>query len=126
MGPDRLPLTYPFRSLADVGAPLAGGSDSPVEPPHPLWGMAAARDRLGVVPSEALTAEEAFELFTIDAARAIGENASLEAGAPATFTVLDVDPTMATADELREAQVLATWVEGEPVAIPDGIVAWQA
>ncbi|NIU21562.1 MAG: amidohydrolase family protein, partial [Actinobacteria bacterium] len=39
MGPERLQRTYPFRSLLDAGAPLAGGSDCPVEPPHPLLGM---------------------------------------------------------------------------------------
>ena len=126
MGAARLPLTYPFRSLASAGAPLAGGSDSPVEPPHPLWGMAAARDRLGVVPDEGLTATEALDLFTTDAARAIGEDAALDPGAAATFTVLDIDPVAATPDELRSARVLATWVEGSAVTIPDGITAWQA
>jgi predicted amidohydrolase YtcJ len=126
MGPERLPLTYPFRSLADAGTPLAGGSDSPVEPPHPLWGMAAARDRCGVVPAEGLTPVEALDLFTTDAARAIGEDASLVVGAPATFTILDVDPIRAIPDELRTAQVLGTWVAGSAVETPDELVAWQA
>lgn len=126
VGPERLPLTYPFRSLADAGAPLAGGSDSPVEPPHPLLGMAAARDRLGIVPSESLTADAALDLFTSGAARALGSDGRLEPGSPATFTVLDVDPVTATPDELRSARVVATWVEGSRVTIPDEISAWQA
>jgi predicted amidohydrolase YtcJ len=126
VGPERLRLTYPFRSLAAAGAPLAGGSDSPVEPPHPLLGMATARDRVGVVPEEGLSAQAALDLFTIGAGRAIGEDAELVPGAPATFTVVDVDPVAADPDRLRAAQVVATWVEGEPVSIPDGITAWQA
>ena len=64
VGPERLRRTYPFRSLLTAGAPLAGGSDCPVEPPHPLWGMAAARDRCGLVPEEGLSADQALALFT--------------------------------------------------------------
>lgn len=126
LGPDRLRRTYAFKSLADAGAPLAGGSDSPVEPPHPLLGMAAARDRLGIVPGESLGAEAALDLFTRDAGTAIGETGRLEPGAPATFTILDVDPVTASPDELREARVLATWVDGRPVPIPEGLSAWRA
>lgn len=126
LGPERLRRTYPFRSLAEAGAPLAGGSDSPVEPPHPLWGMAAARDRLGIVPEESLDPQAALDLFTRDAATAIGERGRLEPNRSATFTVLDLDPVTATPDELRAAKVLATWVDGSPVEIPEGIRAWQA
>jgi len=126
VGPDRILRTYPFRSLADAGTSLAGGSDSPVEPPHPLHGMAAARDRLGLVPEEALTPTEAFELFTGSAGTAIGEAASLAPGSVANLTILDVDPVAATPDELRAARVVGTWVEGAEVEIPQGIQAWQS
>lgn len=125
VGPERLLRTYPFRSLLDAGAPLAGGSDCPVEPPHPLWGMAAARDRCGIVPGESLTAEEALALFTDDAAKAIGVDAALAVGAPATFTVVDTDPVEATADALRGALILDTWVDGSPVLIPTDTVVWN-
>lgn len=125
MGSERLPLVYPFRSLLDAGVPMAGGSDSPVEPPHSLPGMAAARDRHGIVPEEGLTAGEALDLFTTGAARSLGEEAALTIGSPATFTVLDVDPTRCTPDELRQARVIDTWVDGAPVAIPTGLSAWQ-
>ena len=77
VGPVRMQRTYPFRSLLDAGTRLAGGSDCPVEPPHPLWGMAASRDRSGLVPEEGLTPDEALRLFTLDAAAAIGEDGSL-------------------------------------------------
>jgi hypothetical protein len=125
VGADRLRRTYPFRSLVDAGTPLAGGSDCPVEPPHPLWGMATARDRCGVVPEEGLTAAEALGLFTDDATRSIGDDASLVAGAPATFAVLDIDPVDGSATDLRGARVLDTWLDGLPVAIPPGTVAWN-
>jgi predicted amidohydrolase YtcJ len=126
LGPERLAHTYAFRSLAGAGAPLAGSSDSPVEPPHPLWGMAAARDRCGMVPAEALPAEDAFRLFTAGAAAAIGESALLAPGHPADLTVLEADPVETGADDLRRVAIRAVFVEGERVPIPDGITAWQA
>jgi predicted amidohydrolase YtcJ len=126
LGPDRLTRTYAFRSLADAGVPLAGSSDSPVEPPHPLWGMAAARDRCGLTPAERLTAGEAYDLFTIDSATAIGETRLLQPGERADLVVLDRDPIETGADGLRAARVLATFVEGSPVEVPDGMTAWQS
>jgi len=126
LGPDRLTRTYAFRSLADAGVPLAGSSDSPVEPPHPLWGMAAARDRCGLTPAERLTALEAYDLFTTGSARAIGETRSLQQGEPADLVVLEGDPIQASPDGLRTARVLATFVDGSPVDVPDGVTAWQA
>ncbi len=125
VGPDRLPLTYPLRTLADVGVPLAGGSDCPVEPPHPLWGMAAARDRCGIVPEESLTSLEALALFTSGAAAAIAEPVPLAVGSPADFMVLDRDPLKATPDELRATNVLATYVDGALVDVSSVGQVWQ-
>lgn len=125
VGSERLLQSYPLRTLLDAGVPLAGGSDCPVEPPHPLPGIAAARDRCGIVPEEALTAGEALDLFTAGAARSMLEPTPLAVGSPADFIILDVDPLTATPDELRAAQVVATYVDGEPVDIPAGILSWQ-
>ncbi len=118
VGPARLARTYAFRSLREAGVPLAGSSDCPVEPPHPLWGMAAARDRCGLVPDQVLTAEAAGDLFTTGAATAIGEERSLAPGAAADLIVLDRDPIRSTPDGLREARVTATYEEGSPVGFP--------
>jgi predicted amidohydrolase YtcJ len=125
VGAGRLPQCYPLRTLLDAGVPLAGGSDCPVEPPYPLPGIAAARDRCGIVPEEGLTAAEALDLFTTGAARSLLEPPPLAVGSPADFVVLDVDPLEATPDELRTARVLATYIDGELIEIPEGIVTWQ-
>lgn len=125
VGPERLRRTYPLRSLLAAGACLAGGSDSPVEPPHPLWGMAAARDRCGLVPGEGLDPGEALRLFTADAAAAIGEDARLAPGSPATFTILGGDPVTATPDDLRTMEVCEVWVNGDEVVIPPGTTVWK-
>jgi predicted amidohydrolase YtcJ len=125
LGREGLAAAYPFRSLADAGVPLAGGSDCPVEPPHPLWGMAAARDRAGFRVEQALTPAEALHLFTTGAARAIGDDAGLVAGRPATFTVLAGDPVAETPAELRQMRVLATFVSGREVTPPAGTTVWR-
>jgi len=125
VGPDRLLQSYPLRTLLAAGVPLAGGSDCPVEPPHPLPGIAAARDRCGIVPEEGLTASEALDLFTFGAARALLEPEPLAVGSPADFIVLDVDPLDATPAELRTARVLATYVGGELVPVPENVLSWQ-
>jgi predicted amidohydrolase YtcJ len=124
VGSGRIGLTYAFRSLLEAGAPLAGSSDSPVEPPHPLWGIAAARDRSGLTPGERLDAAEAHELFTSWSARAIGETRSLEPGSPGDLVVVDRDPVSSDPGGLRSARVLATFVDGDPVDPPRGLEAW--
>jgi predicted amidohydrolase YtcJ len=125
LGPVRIRRTYPLRSLLEAGAPLAGGSDCPVEPPNPLFGIAAARDRCGIVPAESLDPPDALQLFCDGAARAIGADASLAADSPATFSVLDRDPVDGSPQDLRIARVLATWVDGEPIQVREGTTVWN-
>lgn len=115
VGPDREAWVYPFRSMSELGIPMAGSSDCPVEPPHPLWGMAAAIDRHGITPSEALDPLAALGLFTVGGARTLREPPPLAVGSPADFVVVDVDPSSATAEAIRGAIVLDTYVDGEAV-----------
>jgi len=125
LGPDRLRRAYPFRSLLAAGALLAGGSDCPVEPPHPLRGMALARDRNGITPEEALSADQALHLFTAGAARALREPPPLAPGSPADYVLLDGDPVAATPEELASLQVLETCVAGRPVVREEAAPAWE-
>lgn len=67
LGPERMSLAYPFRSLLEAGVALLGGSDSPVELPDPAIGIEAAVDRHGINPEQSLTAEQAEALFTAPA-----------------------------------------------------------
>ncbi len=124
LGAERMRSAYPFRTLWERGVPLAGGSDCPVEPPYPLAGLAAARDRAGIMPAEGLDSDAALGIFTDGAAASVGEPAPLAVGSPADFVVLDTDPVAATPDEVRGAAVLATWIDGAPVTVPEGLVTW--
>jgi hypothetical protein len=79
--------------------------------------MAAARDRCGLAPEERLDAGDAYRLFTDWSAAAIGESRSIEPGATADLVVLDRHPVDTPPEGLREAKVLATYVEGDRVDV---------
>lgn len=124
VGPERAAWVYPFASMRDAGIPLAGSSDCPVEPPHPLWGMAAAVDRHGVSPGEALSPLEALGLFTSGAARAIREPEPLSPGSAADLVILDTNLALATPFEIRDCEVLTTYVDGRALDIDRTLPTW--
>ena len=124
LGPDRLAGAYAWRSIAATGATLAFGSDTPVEPPTPFVGLAAAINRQGAdgqpaggwQPQERLTLAQALTAYTAGAAYAMFAEDRLGRIAPgkkADFLFVDRDPTTATPDALRQTRVLETWINGQ-------------
>ncbi len=133
LGTDRLAGSYAWRSLLASGARLAGGSDFPVEPVNPFFGIHAAvtrRDRNGEPldgwrPEQRLTLDEAIRLFTIDAAYAAFEEdlkGTIEPGKLADFILLDRDPYAIRPEELHAVLVETTVVGGSVVFRRDGNV----
>ncbi|MCS3441970.1 amidohydrolase [Microbacterium phyllosphaerae] len=124
---DRAEHSQPNRALLDAGALVAGGSDWPVsDSPNTLeglQGLVTRADPLGrapgvLWPEQAITAEEALEVFTINAATAMGlgtETGSLTPGKSADFVVLARDAIAGPADEIVHTPVLSTWFEGREV-----------
>ncbi|MEO6388330.1 MAG: amidohydrolase [Croceibacterium sp.] len=123
LGPDRLAGAYAWRSIHATGAPLAFGSDTPVEAPDAFAGMAAAISRQGPDgqpeggwhPEETVTREEALAAYTAGAAYAgfaEGHFGRLAVGEKADFIVLDADPLKATPEQLRQIRVIETWIGG--------------
>ena len=124
---ERAEHSQPNRALIDAGALVAGGSDWPVsESPNPLEGIQGLVTRADPLrrapgtlwPEQAITAEEALQVFTRNAAVAMGlgaETGSLEAGKSADFVVLDRDAIAGPADAIIDARVLATWFAGREV-----------
>jgi hypothetical protein len=123
LGPERLTGAYAWRSLLAAGVPLAFGSDAPVEKPDPLEGLAVAISRTdargepfgGWRPEETLSREQALAAYTAGAAYAgfaDGRFGRLAVGERADFLVLDRDPLLANAEEIRRIKVLQTWVGG--------------
>jgi predicted amidohydrolase YtcJ len=124
LGPARLRGAYAWKSIAATGAPLAFGSDTPVEPAQPFLGMAVAVSRQGAdgqptggwQPQERLTPGQALAAYTSGAAYAMFAEdrlGRLARGMKADFLFVDRDPTTVTPEALRQTKVLETWINGQ-------------
>lgn len=126
VGPNRIAGAYAWNSIAAAGAPLAFGSDAPVESVDPFAGLATALTRIdasgqpfgGWQPQERVTREQALTAFTYGGAYAgfaEGKFGRLIAGERADFLLVDRDIMIASPAEIREIKVLQTWVGGDRV-----------
>jgi predicted amidohydrolase YtcJ len=125
----RLKGTYAFRTLLDSGGVLAFGSDSPVAPLNPLYGVYAAVTRRtlddknpgGWIPEQKISVEETIRAFTWGSAYAEfqeGVKGTLEAGKLADFVILSDDIFTIDSVKIRDVKVVLTVVDGK--------VAYQA
>ncbi len=126
VGAARLGGAYAWKSMLTNKSRLAFGSDYPVESPNPWVGWAVGFTRQdgagqpfgGWRPEEALSREQAWKAFTVDAAYAgFAEKkfGHLAPGLRADFVVVDRDPLLVSPTELRGTVVIETWVGGERV-----------
>ena len=124
LGEARLAGAYAWKKLLDSGAAMAGGSDFPVEPPNPFYGLHAAVTRQsrggqppgGWLPGEKLSRGQALSLFTEQAAWAAHQEAALGRllpGYAADFILTREDYFAVPAQEIWNIEVLATYVNGE-------------
>jgi len=128
---DRAQGAYNFKSLLDSGATLSFGSDWPGTnaawyPISPVLGVYAAVTRKtvngtpegGWFPEQRIGVEDALRAYTVNNAFAGFEEhdkGTLEVGKLADITVLDRDLFSIPADEIKEAKVLYTIVNGRIV-----------
>ncbi len=126
LGSERARRQYPWSSLTAGGARLAFGSDWPVSTPDPLAIIETAVRRVSpfsrtspeFYPDERLDLETALRAATLGSAyvnqldRSTG---SLERGKLADFVILDRDIRSYPVDEIADARVEATFIEGECV-----------
>lgn len=123
-GKDRIEWAYNARLQIDLGAKVAFGSDSPIEPFRPFEGLYSAVARRqpngspspeGWLPHLKLTVDEALRGYTIGAAYAAGmENrlGMLAYGYYADLLVIDRNPYDTKGEELLHTGILATMVDG--------------
>jgi predicted amidohydrolase YtcJ len=124
-GSERSRLAYAWKTQLDFGAPLAFGSDAPVESPNPFWGLRAAVTRRradgspspeGWYPEQKLSIADAFAGYTLGAAYAAYMDNRLGRLAPnylADLIVLDKDIFTCTPIDLLALESSATMVNGE-------------
>lgn len=121
---DRAQWSYNWRVQLDAGARLAFGSDAPVEPVEPLWGLHAAVTRRkadgrpgpnGWRPEGGVTVQEALAAYTTGPAYAAGLEDRLGRLAPgylADLVALEDDPHTVEPMALRDIKVAGTMVDG--------------
>ena len=123
-GPDRTESTARLGSLVDAGAKFALHSDYNlvVAPMHPLTAAWIAVNRLGadeqtvLSAGERISVDQAMRAITIDAAFVLNQDhrlGSIEAGKCADFSILDEDPYLVDATDIRNIGVQGTVLAGE-------------
>ncbi|MGR3765361.1 amidohydrolase [Rossellomorea sp. NS-SX7] len=122
LGQENMKYNYAWKTLLESGIHCAGGSDAPIEPVNPLWGIHAAvtrtnpldPERIVHIPEEKLSMYEAISLFTKGSAYAChheDDRGVIKEGYTADFTVLEKDPFDSHPDELLEKIVSMTVVD---------------
>lgn len=123
LGAERARLSYSWKLLSQFGIKTGAGSDAPAEPLNPFNGIRAAimrqdmsgKPEHGWMPSQRLTAEEAFSLCTKGSAEVCGEGevlGTLEPGKAADMVAYTNDPFSLKPDEMLDIEVGLTVVDG--------------
>ncbi|MFQ5744746.1 MAG: amidohydrolase [Acidobacteriota bacterium] len=129
LGTENCGRVYPWKTLADLGAALAGSSDYFTSPGPPLWDFYAACTRKspegypadGWHPGECLTREESLRLVTtFYPSGGMGTTGGiLREGGPADLAILSANPLTADERDILSIDVDATLIEGR-VSSTDG------
>jgi len=124
VGPERLQWTYPIGSILRTGATVAFSSDWTVSSANPLLGIETAVTRVDPIsnagqpflPGERIGLDEAIAAYTINAAylNAIDDRTgSVEVGKYADLIVIDRNLFEIPIQEVSDARVLLTLLEGK-------------
>lgn len=124
LGEHRCGRAFAYREFADLGAPLALGSDAPTAPHAPLGNIYVGTTRRSYrEPEMETTVNPHFALGLCEAVAAATEGAAyscfddhrigvLEKGHKADFVVVDMEWEK---EKLMQAKVIETWFDGDKV-----------
>ncbi|MGC8629776.1 MAG: amidohydrolase [Thermoplasmata archaeon] len=125
IGTDRAEQAYPFRTLIKNNIPVAFSTDSPVEPIDPWQTVysAVTRGKYEKIPLyyesrlQTLSLEDTLFLYTKNSAKALLDDSigSLEHGKYADFIILNRDPFQVSKSQLKDIEVIETYVAGEKI-----------
>ena len=115
LGLERAKWLHPLKTLLNEGVKVAGGSDCPMEPLNPLLGIQEVVLRTEF-PEQRLSVEEAFRMYTLDAAYSSSEEnvkGSIEEGKLADLTVLSGDPLAVEPEKIKDIKVEFVIIDGK-------------
>ncbi|MEV8313904.1 amidohydrolase family protein [Streptomyces sp. NPDC059900] len=126
VGPEAVERVWPVREMLEARALVVPGSDWCVVPSVNPWSAietlvtrrrpGGSADSFG--PGQAITLEQAFDLFTVNSARQEGmahRVGRIEPGMLADLVVVDRNPFETKITQVHATRVKMTFVEGEPV-----------
>ncbi len=124
VGEERAKWTYNWKTLLEKGARVSAGSDCPVEPFNPLFGIYAAVTRKnlegypegGWLPDQKLSVEEALYIYTMGSAYCTFEEnikGSITPGKLADMVVLSEDIFNIEPDYIKDVKVEKTIIDGK-------------
>lgn len=120
LGPERAQRISPTKQTKDLGLRFSTHLDAPVVPVTSMlrmWAPTTRQTHGGKVlgPELRISVMQSIRAMTIDAAWQMhldDQIGSIEVGKHADLVVLDRDPLTTPLDELRDIQILQTWVGG--------------
>ena len=126
IGHERIQTTHPYKSFLKNKIVVAFGTDWPVAPLNPLYGIYAAVTREtvdglnpnGWIPNEKISVEDAIKCYTLNAAYASFEEkikGSIEPGKFADLVVLSDDILTIDPERIKDVKVTMTVFDGEIV-----------
>ncbi|QLC22923.1 amidohydrolase family protein [Parasphingopyxis sp. CP4] len=126
LGAERGAWILPLGSLSQAGVPVTLHSDAPLAPPLPLRAAGihmtrATREGGTLTADEQLSASEALESITIDAAYALGleaEIGSIAVGKRADFTILNANPLETPGEAWPDIGIWGVVLDGDPRPLP--------
>ena len=120
-GPQRWPISFPWRSLKNAGAQFSLGSDWTVAPFDPMINIYAALNRKKYAPADPdqrLTLEECILGYTRDAAYVEfmeNEKGQIKEGYLADLVLFSHDLFQVKPEEIRTAKAVLTMIDGRIV-----------
>ncbi len=123
---NRLKGTYAFKSMKDKGVKITFGSDWPVAPIDPVYGIYSAVTRItgdgknpnGWYPNEKISIEDALKAYTVTNAYASfldGKIGVLKEGLYADFTILENNLFEVQKEQIKDIKALRTVLKGKEV-----------
>ncbi len=124
LGEERISSSYKIRSLIDSDADVSFGTDWPVAPLNPLFGIYAAVTRRtsdnknpeGWIPEEKISVEDAVRCYTLNSAYAGFQEkilGSIETGKLADMIVLSEDIFSISPERIKDVKIEMTIFNGE-------------
>jgi len=128
IGPERIKTTHPYKSFLKSNVVVSFGTDWPVAPLNPLYGIYAAVTRRtvdglnpnGWIPQEKISVEDAIECYTLNPAYASFDEklkGSIEVGKLADLVVLSDDILTIDPEKIKDVKVTMTVFDGEIVFV---------